>query len=63
MVHRVGDNPVLDATDAGREGAVIGIDAEFGFSVVEVLLNAFRILVSPFVGLAITYEIIIFETR
>ena len=63
QVHRKGDDAVLDATDAGREGLVVGVDRELVLLCVEVLLDAIGILGSPFVGLAVVNEVVIFEAR
>lgn len=40
QVHRKGDDTVLDATDAGREGLVVGVDRELVLLCVTVLLDA-----------------------
>ena len=63
QVHRKGDDAVLDATDAGREGLVVGVDRELVLLCVEVLLDAIGVLGGPFVGLAIVDEVVVFEAR
>lgn len=63
QVHRKGDDSVLYATDAGREGLVVGVDRELVLLCVEVLLDAIGILRSPFVGLAVVNEVVVFEAR
>lgn len=40
QVHRKGDDTVLDATDAGREGLVVGVDRELVLLCVTVLQDA-----------------------
>lgn len=40
QVHRKGDDTVLDATDAGREGLGVGVDRELVLLCVTVLLDA-----------------------
>lgn len=63
QVHRKGDDAVLDATDAGRERLVVGVDRELVLLCVEVLLDAIGVLGGPFVGLAIVDEVVVFEAR
>ena len=63
QVHRKGDDAVLDATDAGREGLIVGVDREPALLYVEVLLDAIGVLGGPFVGLAVVDEVVVFEAR
>ena len=55
----MGNDAVLDARDAGREVPIIGVDAEFGFSGVEVLLDVVGVLGSPLVGFAVADEVVV----
>ena len=63
QVHRKGDDTVLDATDAGRDGLVVGVNRELVLLCVEVLLDAIGVLGDPFVGLAVVDEVVVFEAR
>lgn len=63
QVNRKGDDAVLDATDGGREGLVVGVDRELVLLCVEVLLDAIDVLGGPFVGLAVVDEVVVFEAR
>ena len=63
QVHRKGHDTVLDATDAGREGLVVGVDRELVLLCVTVLLDAIGVLGGPFVGLAVVNEVVVFKAR
>ena len=55
----MGNDTVLYPGNAGREGLVIGIDAEFGFLCVQMLLDAVCVFVGPFVGFAVADEVVV----
>ena len=53
------NDAVLYPGDAGREGLVIGVDAESGFSGVQMLLDAACVCLRPLVGLAVAHEVVV----
>ena len=55
----LGTHPVLNPRDARRERLVVGIDGKALFFGIQVLLNAIGILLGPFIGLAISHEVIV----
>ena len=59
LVHRVRHERVLYPRDAGREAAVVRVDAEFGFPGVQMLLYALRVGACPLVGLAVAHEVVV----
>ena len=59
LIHRISNDPILNPRDARREELVVGIDGKTLFPGIQVLLNSFGILLSPFVGLAISHKVIV----
>lgn len=55
----LGTHPVLNPRDARRERLVVGINGKAPFLGIQVLLNAVGILLGPFIGLAISYKVIV----
>lgn len=55
----LGTHPVLNPRDARRERLVVGINGKALFLGIQVLLNAVGILLGPFIGLAISYKVIV----
>lgn len=55
----LGTHPVLNPRNARRERLVVGINGKALFLGIHVLLNAVGIFLCPFVGLAVSHEVIV----
>ena len=55
----MGNDVVLYPRDAGRDALVVGVDTEFGFPGIQMLLDAVCVLACPLVGLAVADEVVV----
>ena len=53
------NDAVLYPGDAGREGLVVGVNAEFGFLGIQMLLDAVGVCFCPLVGFAVADEVVV----
>lgn len=62
LIHRIGDDAVLDAVNTGRKALAVSVYREPKLFCVQVLLDTVEILSSPFICLTVTYKVVILKT-